>query len=78
VASEVDPEPIIEWFRDQRIWRSVDPDEKAFLQNAAPTKEQRNKFGWHQEAEWALLWVVGKVESFELPSRLCDTRRLRR
>jgi hypothetical protein len=76
VASEVDPGPIIEWFHDQRIWRNVTPEEKAFLQNASPTKEQRNRFGWHQEAEWTLLWVVGKVESLGLPTRSCDTRRL--
>jgi uncharacterized protein DUF4272 len=41
-----------------------------------PTKEQRNKYGWHQEAEWTLLWVIGKVESLGLPTRECDTRRL--
>src|SRR5919197_5649621 len=76
VASDVDPEPIIEWFRDQRIWRSVIPEERAFLTTPSPTKEQCNKFGWHQEAEWTLLWAVGKVESLGLPTRGCDTRRL--
>jgi hypothetical protein len=76
VTSEVDPEPIIEWFHDQRIWQGVTPEEKAFLQTASPTKEQRNKFGWHQEAEWTLLWVLGKVESLGLPTHGCDTRRL--
>jgi hypothetical protein len=76
VASEVDPAPIIEWFHEQRIWRSVTPEEKAFLDNPSPTKEQCSKFGWHQEAEWTLLWVIGKVESLGLPTRECDTRRL--
>jgi hypothetical protein len=75
-ASDVDPKPIIEWFHHQRIWRSVTPEERAFLQTPSPTKEERNKFGWHQEAEWTLLWVVGKVESLGLPIRCCDTRRL--
>jgi hypothetical protein len=76
VASEVDPEPIIEWFHERRLWRSVTPEEKAFLNNPSHTKEQRNKLGWHQEAEWTLLWVIGKVESLGLPTRECDTRRL--
>jgi hypothetical protein len=76
VALEVDPKPIIEWFREQRLWRSVTPDEKAFLHNPLPTKEQRSKFGWHMEAEWTLLWVIGKVESLGLPTKECDTRRL--
>jgi hypothetical protein len=76
VACDVDAVPIIEWFHQQRIWRGVTPEERAFLQNSSPTKEERNKFGWHQEAEWTLLWVIGKVESLGLPTRCCDTRRL--
>jgi hypothetical protein len=76
VSSEVDPEPIIEWLHGQRIWRSVTPEERAFLQQPLRTREQRNKFGWHQEAEWTLLWVIGKVESLGLPTRGCDSRRL--
>ena len=76
VASGVNRKPILEWFREQRLWRSVTPEEKAFLNNPLPAKEQRNKFGWHQEAEWTLLWVIGKVESLGLPTRECDTQRL--
>lgn len=76
VAQDVEPEPIVEWFRNQRIWPSVTPEEKAFLQNLSPTKEQRNLFSWHQEAEWTLFWVIGKVESLGLPTHTCDTRRL--
>lgn len=76
VASDVDPEPVIEWFHDQRVWRSVTPGEKAFLQDPSPTRAQCSKFGWHREAEWTLLWVVGKVEALGLPTRGCDTRRL--
>jgi hypothetical protein len=76
VASNVDPEPIVEWFHNQRLWRSVTPEERAFLTTPSPTKEQSSKFGWHQEAEWTLLWVIGKVESLGLPTCGCDTRRL--
>src|SRR5262245_59217085 len=76
VACEVEAGPVIEWFHEQRIWRAVTLQEKAFLQNPSPTKEQRNTFAWHQEAEWTLLWVIGKVESLGLPIACCDTRRL--
>jgi Domain of unknown function (DUF4272) len=76
VAAGVDPALVIEWFRDQRIWRSVTPEERAFLGNPSPTQEDRHRLGWHQEAEWSLLWVIGKVESLGLPTRGCDTRRL--
>ncbi len=76
VASKVNPEPIVEWFQDNRIWDSVTPEEKAFLNNPSPTKEQSNRLAWHQEAEWTLLWVISKVESLGLPTRGCDTRKL--
>jgi hypothetical protein len=76
VASKVDPQPIVAWFREQRLWRSVTPEEKAFLNYPLPTKEQCNKFAWRKEAEWTLLWVIGMVELLGLPTRECDTRRL--
>lgn len=76
VAAEVDPEPIIEWFHRQRIWRSVTPEERDFLKTPAPARAHCNRFGWHQEAQWTLLWVIGKIESLGLPTRCCDTRRL--
>jgi hypothetical protein len=72
VACEVEPDPIIQWFRQQRLRRYVTPDERRFLSNPSPTKEQRR----HQEAEWTLLWVIGKVESLGLPTAWCDSRRL--
>lgn len=76
VASGVDAEPIVEWFHEQDLWRSVTPEESAFLASPSSTNEQCNRFGWHQEAEWALLWVVGKIESLGLPTSGCDTRLL--
>ncbi len=77
VAYEVDPEPVVDWYREQGVWEQVSPQEKGFLLN--PTSlgpDARNGLRWHQEAEWALLWVVGKVESLGLPIRRCDSRRL--
>jgi len=76
VACGVEAEPVLEWFRKQRIWRSVTRQERVFLQNPSPTKDQRGKLRWHQEAEWTLLWVIGKVGGLGLPIRCCDTRRL--
>jgi Domain of unknown function (DUF4272) len=77
VASQVDPKPVIEWLKEQHLWSAVSPNEQAFLLNpeaAGPDNVMR--FRWRQEAEWALLWVVGKVDQLGLPIRECDTRRL--
>jgi hypothetical protein len=77
VAFEVDPDPVIEWYREQGIWDHVSPKEQAFLLDPASLPiDRRNSLRWHQEAEWTLLWVIGKVESLGLPTSQCDTRRL--
>ena len=43
---------------------------------SALSEESLNKFQWQVEAEWALLWMIGKVESLGLPTHQCDTGRL--
>ena len=76
VGAEVDPAPIISWFREQEVWDQVTLNEQIFLANPSPSEEERIKLCWHQEAEWALLWVIGKVEHLGLPTSCCDTARL--
>jgi hypothetical protein len=76
VAYEVAAEPIVKWFREQAIWDKVTPQERAFLLSAARTGVEQLGYRWKQEAEWTLLWMIGKVESIGLPTHYCDTRRL--
>jgi hypothetical protein len=75
----VNREPIIEWFKNQSIWDQVSPREKAFLLSQKPYRlleEDRRGARWLQEAQWALLWTIQKVESIGLPTKTCDTTRL--
>lgn len=77
VAADVDPGPVIEWFQDQDIWGHASPQERAFFETPYDTDQgQLRRFSWQAEAEWALLWVVGKVEALRLPTCQCDSRRL--
>ena len=76
VAAQVDPKPIVEWFQDKGIWQDVTPMEQAFLNAPSRVADQCNRFAWHQEAQWTLLWVIGKIESLGLPTGQCDTRRV--
>jgi len=76
VAYEVEARPIIEWFQAQRIWGDVTPKERAFISRSAHAESERVQVQWKQEAQWALLWMVGRVESLGLPTNYCDTRRL--
>ena len=48
----------------------------AFLAETQLQKERCQAIQWHMEAEWALLWTVGKVEALGLPTQSCDSRRL--
>jgi len=76
VGFQVDPQPIIEWFHDQGIWEAVSPREKDFLLANSRSDKQLGLFQWRKEAEWALLWMIGKVEALGLPTQQCDTRRI--
>jgi hypothetical protein len=77
VASDCDPGPIMHWFQRQKVWSQVTPRERQFLRYPLEFDEAAwNAFRWQQEAEWALLWVVGKVEALGLPTQECDTRRM--
>lgn len=79
VASDVDPDPVVEWYQEQGVWDAVSPNERALLLDPlSVSRDEIHRFRWRQEAEWALLWVVGRVESLGLPTRECDTRRLMR
>src|SRR5690242_14263306 len=62
VAYEVPAQPIVGWFQEQGIWGDVTPQERAFLLGAEYTQDKQNEARWKQEAEWTLLWMIGKVE----------------
>ena len=76
VAYQVDAEPVIEWFHEQEIWDAVTPKEQEFLLLPTRSTEECNRYRAHQEAEWTLLWVIGKIDALGLPTHYCDTRRL--
>lgn len=76
-ACKVDPARIVQWYAEQGVWGAVSPKEQAFLNApAALAREVMLRMCWRQEAEWALLWAIGKVDHLGLPTRQCDTRRL--
>jgi hypothetical protein len=51
------------------------PKERAFLQDASPTQQDRVQFSWRYEAAWTLLWALGFVDKLEKPSKICDVPR---
>jgi Domain of unknown function (DUF4272) len=74
VAFGVERDAVVAWMRDQGIWNAASPAERAFLESAGAASDEMNSaFQWRKEAEWALLWAAGLVESLGSPSQQCDT-----
>ncbi len=55
---------------------SVSPNEQAYLCAENASAKEGSDARWRQEAQWALLWAIAKVEALGLPTRTCDTTRL--
>ena len=72
----VEPRPLVSWLRDEGIWDQVSPREQAFLTAESRSEKESGVFRWREEAEWALLWMVRKVDALGLPDHKCDTRRM--
>jgi hypothetical protein len=72
----VDSEDIIEWLQDESLWDQVSPNEQAFLAGENRSEDEILGARWRQEAQWALLWAIGHVESLGLATNTCDTARL--
>lgn len=48
------------------------PEERAFIDNPAPSRQDRIKFFWQYECAWVLLWALGYVHTLGKPVAQCD------
>ena len=76
VAAGVDSGAVEKWFKSKGLWPSVTQNELTLFVPGEISQEERHNHVWHKEAELALLWVLGLVESLGLPIRECDSRRM--
>ena len=51
---------------------ALSPDERAFLEKAAPDKQELANHGWAQEALGVLAWSVGWVPELPFPTQIVD------
>ena len=75
-GSGIDRERITGWLQDQNLWEYVSPRERSSLQSPKRFREDRTGAQWLQEAQWALLWTIQKVEGLGLPTGTCDSVKL--
>jgi len=72
----IDRDAIIDWLKKQNLWDKVSPREQTFLLTQKSPKEDQTGALWLQEAQWALLWTIQKVDSLGLPTKTCDSHRI--
>ena len=48
------------------------PEEKAFIENADPSEQDRANFAWRYECQHVLLWALGYLDKLAPPNEICD------
>jgi hypothetical protein len=48
------------------------PHEHVFMENPAPSVQERTQFSWRYESLWVMLWALNFVPSLPYPENLCD------
>ncbi|PQO47705.1 DUF4272 domain-containing protein [Blastopirellula marina] len=76
VGFGVDGGEVLAWLESQGLTDEISPQELALFQAETPSDEDSAGAQWRMEAEWALLWTIGKVATLGLPTRTCDTAQL--
>ena len=61
-----------ELIADYGIKEHFTPEERAFIEDPAPTSQMRAQFSWRYEAAWTLLWTLGYLEKLSKPIVNCD------
>lgn len=76
VGYGVDPEPIVDWLKNEKIWTVASIEEKRVFGSDGLSGDAASAARWRQEAQWTLLWIIGKVSALGLPTSTCDTAKL--
>ncbi len=76
VGYEVEPRSVVDWLKNKNLWSHVSPNEKMFLLADKRSSNECSDARWREEAQWALLWSIRKIETLGLPTTKCDTARL--
>ncbi|NLA74979.1 MAG: DUF4272 domain-containing protein [Deltaproteobacteria bacterium] len=75
-GSGMDRKAVNAWLQDQNLWEHASPHEKALLLSPRILKEEKSEAQWLQEAQWALLWTISRVEALGLPTKRCNNKTL--
>lgn len=54
---------IIQWFKDEKIWDRVSPDEKTYLKNPNPSEDMLMDLSWRLEGALSLGWCLQQIDT---------------
>lgn len=66
---------IIDYFKKYRLWSSVSPDERQYLEKEDKTAKDNNPISWRMENLNVLLWALGNFDTLPFPTTICDFSR---
>lgn len=58
---------VVTWLKEEGMWSSASPAEKAFLEVAQSTPKEEIQHSWGAEAVYVLGWALGLVPSLQPP-----------
>lgn len=69
-------EKVMDWLKNENLWKSVSEKEKEFLRNPDPEQEEKQQLSWRFEGAYLLAWALEKVHPDAEPGRECDEERV--
>ena len=65
-------EKVMDWLKNEDLWRSVSPNEKEFFRSPEPGDEEKQKLSWRFEGAYILAWALEKVSIAPNPGSECS------
>lgn len=72
VHGEMSNDEATSYLRGSGLWSYVSPRERRFFATQQLPDEIRTEFSWSIEALNVLLWSLGKIQTLDLPRKMCD------
>lgn len=72
-AHGVSKQDIAQWLQIEKLHAELTPREARFMAAAAPAQNEVTWMSWLAEAQFVLLWSIGKIGQMPLPISKCDT-----
>lgn len=74
-AERMDLDKIEELVKSYKAKKFFTPEETQFIENAASSNEEQNRYLWRYEGLVVLMWALGYGDALERPDTACDVKK---